>query len=108
VLRVAWSKCDRAGQYSVAGLIELYGSDTGSPDFKDDITGNCPLRAKAQRLLGHLRRALPWPHREAMYVRQPPACTGRARRQLRGGGLSRKRKMETFTRNICVRPGKLL
>jgi hypothetical protein len=39
VLRVVCSKCDRAGQYSVARLIELYGADTGLPDFKGDITG---------------------------------------------------------------------
>jgi hypothetical protein len=46
VLRVTCSKCDRAGQYRVARLIELYGADMGLPDFKDAITGNCPLRAK--------------------------------------------------------------
>jgi hypothetical protein len=46
VLRVACSKCDRAGQYHMARLIDPYGADTGLPDFKDDITGNCPLRAQ--------------------------------------------------------------
>jgi hypothetical protein len=44
VLRVACSKCDRAGQYPVARFIDLYGADMGLPDFKDAITGNCPLR----------------------------------------------------------------
>jgi hypothetical protein len=46
VLRVACSKCDRKGQYHVARLIDLYGADMGLPDFKDAITGNCPLRAQ--------------------------------------------------------------
>jgi hypothetical protein len=35
VLRVACRKCERAGRYSVAGLIERYGADMGLPDWKD-------------------------------------------------------------------------
>jgi hypothetical protein len=46
VLRVACRKCDRAGRYSVAKLVERYGADAGLPDFKDRITADCPLCAK--------------------------------------------------------------
>jgi hypothetical protein len=43
VLRVACSKCERMGQYSVVRLIERYGAGTGLPDA---ITADCPLRAQ--------------------------------------------------------------
>jgi hypothetical protein len=46
VLRVACSKCERRGQYSVARLIERYGADAGMPDWKDAISADCPLRAQ--------------------------------------------------------------
>ena len=46
VLRVTCSKCDRAGRYSVARLIELHGADAGLPDWKDGLTADCPLHAK--------------------------------------------------------------
>jgi hypothetical protein len=46
VLRVACSKCDRAGQYSVARLIERHGADAGLPDWKATITADCPRRPK--------------------------------------------------------------
>jgi hypothetical protein len=46
VLRVACRKCDRAGRYSVEGLIERHGADAGLPDWKDTITADCPLRAQ--------------------------------------------------------------
>jgi hypothetical protein len=45
VLRVACSKCERVGQYRVARLIERHGADMGLPDWKDEITADCPLRA---------------------------------------------------------------
>jgi hypothetical protein len=46
VLRVSCSKCQRAGQYSVARLIERYGASAGLPDWKDAITADCLLRAE--------------------------------------------------------------
>ena len=38
MLRVTCPKCNRAGQYPVARLIERYGADAGLPDWKDGIT----------------------------------------------------------------------
>jgi hypothetical protein len=46
MLRVACSKCERAGQYSVAKLIERHGPRMGLPKWKDDITADCPMRTK--------------------------------------------------------------
>jgi hypothetical protein len=47
MLRVACTKCERSGRYSVARLIERYGPDAGLPDWKDAvITADCPQRAK--------------------------------------------------------------
>jgi hypothetical protein len=31
----------------VARLIEHFGADAGLPDWKDEITADCPLRAKS-------------------------------------------------------------
>jgi hypothetical protein len=45
-LRVVCSKCSRAGQYSVAKLIERHGPDMGLPDFRDTIAADCPRRAR--------------------------------------------------------------
>ena len=46
ILQVACCKCERAGRYRLAGLIERYGADAGLPDWKDLITADCPLRAQ--------------------------------------------------------------
>jgi hypothetical protein len=46
VLRVTCSKCGRAGQYSVARLIERHGVNAGLPDWRDSITADCPRRGK--------------------------------------------------------------
>src|SRR5262245_60784698 len=46
MLRVACSKCDRVGRYSVASLIECHGANAGLPDWKEQLTTDCPLRAK--------------------------------------------------------------
>jgi hypothetical protein len=45
MLRVACSKCDRSGQYSVAKLIERHGRDGKLVDWKEEITADCPKRA---------------------------------------------------------------
>jgi hypothetical protein len=46
VLRVAYSKCERAGCYSVARLIERHGPGIGPPNWKDAITRDRPVRAR--------------------------------------------------------------
>jgi hypothetical protein len=44
LLRVACKKCDRAGQYRVAKLIERHGLDANLVDWKDALTPDCPKR----------------------------------------------------------------
>jgi hypothetical protein len=46
VLHVACKKCDRLGQYPVARLIERYGAEAKLVDWKDELTADCPRRAK--------------------------------------------------------------
>jgi hypothetical protein len=46
VLRVTCPKCERAGRYRVARLIERHGAGAGLPDWKDVVTADCPRRAK--------------------------------------------------------------
>jgi hypothetical protein len=45
MLRVACRKCDRAGQYSVAKMIERHGADAKLVDWKDTIAADCSRRA---------------------------------------------------------------
>jgi hypothetical protein len=46
MLRVSCSKCDRKGQYHVAALIERQGAGLGLPDWTDQLTADCPRRAR--------------------------------------------------------------
>jgi hypothetical protein len=45
VLRVACTKCDRTGRYHVAKLIERYGPDGSLPEWRHEISKDCPKRA---------------------------------------------------------------
>ncbi len=47
VLRVEWAKCGRTGRYSMRRLIEQLGCDAKIIDWKDELTGDCPRRVKA-------------------------------------------------------------
>jgi hypothetical protein len=44
VLAVACSRCDRAGRYPLAALIERRGADFSIPDLLRDLSGGCPKR----------------------------------------------------------------
>ena len=46
VLHVTCTKCGRAGRYPVAALVARYGADAGLPDWKANITSDCPERTK--------------------------------------------------------------
>jgi hypothetical protein len=45
LLRVNCAKCDHKGQYRVTALVERYGPEMGLPDWKDQLTADCPRRA---------------------------------------------------------------
>jgi hypothetical protein len=47
VLRVECAKCGRTGQYSMGRLVEQLGRDAKIIDWKDELTGDCPRRIKA-------------------------------------------------------------
>jgi len=44
-LAVACSRCDRAGRYAVATLIERHGPAFGIPDLLRMLSADCPKRA---------------------------------------------------------------
>ena len=46
VLRVAFTKCDRAGRYPVAKLVERLGPDARLTDWLSEITADCPRKIK--------------------------------------------------------------
>jgi hypothetical protein len=43
-LEIVCAKCDRHGRYAVRRLIERYGGGMKIPDWKAEITGDCPRR----------------------------------------------------------------
>ena len=44
VLAVACSRCDRAGQYKLASLIERYGADSSVPMLLQALSADCAKR----------------------------------------------------------------
>lgn len=42
MLDVACSRCERRGRLSVARLIEQHGADTGLPELRGILAGDCP------------------------------------------------------------------
>jgi hypothetical protein len=46
VVRVTCTRCDRAGRYSLAQLIERHGAEVGLPDWMAALTADCPLRPR--------------------------------------------------------------
>jgi hypothetical protein len=46
VLRVACTKCDRAGRYPVAKLVERLGPDAKLTDWLSRIMADCPRKRK--------------------------------------------------------------
>jgi hypothetical protein len=45
IVRLACTRCDRRGQYRLAGLIERYGADVRLPDLRT-ILADCPRQNK--------------------------------------------------------------
>jgi hypothetical protein len=44
VVRVTCRRCDRAGQYRLAGLVERFGPAAGLPDVLEALAADCPQR----------------------------------------------------------------
>jgi hypothetical protein len=47
VLRVACTKCDRAGRYPIARLIETIGPNANMADWLSKITADCPRKRES-------------------------------------------------------------
>jgi hypothetical protein len=48
-LELACQKCDRAGRYSVRGLVRVHGREHGIPDWITEVTRDCPRKAGSMR-----------------------------------------------------------
>jgi hypothetical protein len=44
VVRVTCRRCDRAGRYRLAGLVERFGPAAGLPDVLEALAADCPQR----------------------------------------------------------------
>lgn len=44
MIEVRCRRCERAGRYRVAGLIERFGADKGLPALGEDLSADCPNR----------------------------------------------------------------
>jgi hypothetical protein len=42
IVRIACLRCDRAGQYRLAGLVERFGPAAGLPDVLWTLSADCP------------------------------------------------------------------
>ena len=49
LLEIKCHRCDRHGRVSLAGLIENHGADTGLPDLRETLAGDCPNAANSAK-----------------------------------------------------------
>ncbi len=52
ILRVACSRCERAGQYPLTGLVARYGAHCSVPELLRRLSADCPQR-QAESLYSH-------------------------------------------------------